>query len=576
VNNVVKWISLALLMSIAAASETRGATYSAASCAESDVANAVAKATNGDTVIIPSCPASSNVTWTTGLSYSVGITLIGQGAGNTVITDGTSKGDSNCQGTTPLISVNVASNVFLRISGFTINGKAPSFNCGESANHISISGSSHQFRVDGMVFNMFVTAIGVAGDSWGVIDHNTFNEPANAEPFFPVEVHHDSWQGVGNYGDNSWAQPDTLGQAGAVYIETNTFSWPNSAWFPVGCFDTEAGGRLVFRYNTGCPFVGMHGLDSSGRLRSGRQYEIYNNTFTAQPNPNANMYTGVFLRGGTGVIFNNTFNDNGSTPYITLIQVNNFRDTNDVYFPWGQNYGPGGCDGRGPWDTNTGATYVTGKYNGATATTEQMVDSTQNWSTNQWVGYSIVDTTTGWGSVIVSNTSTTITTQAAQQGAAHVWNNGDGYEILRAYPCADQVGRGAGAYISGSNQTPIALLNQASDPLYEWNNTHNGTTQAAIVSNNPQHVAPNRDFYTWTGSFDGATGVGTGTFALRPSTCTPNVAYWATDQNTLYQCSATNTWVAHYTPYTYPHPLTLGQSSGNPPAAPTNLTATIQ
>ncbi len=31
-----------------------------------------------------------------------------------------------------------------------------------------------------------------------------------------------------------------------------------------------------------------------------------------------------------------------------------------------------------------------------------------------------------------------------------------------------------------------------------------------------------------------------------------------------------------YTPYTYPHPLTLGQNSGSPPAPPTNLIAVVQ
>lgn len=98
------------------------------------------------------------------------------------------------------------------------------------------------------------------------------------------------------------------------------------------------------------------------------------------------------------------------------------------------------------------------------------------------------------------------------------------------------------------------------------------------------HYQLNRDIYRETASFTGATGVGVGTLAARPSTCTPTpeaadaghggVGYWATDQGSwnqsltnpygvqqngadgvFYRCSATNTWIVAYTPYTYPHPL---------------------
>jgi hypothetical protein len=584
-----KRLSLVFVLTVFAAVGHAQSTYTAASCNYSDV-NAVINgpthtAINGDTINIPSCP--SGVTWSSGLTISVGITLQGQGAGNTVINDATSKGNDNCAGTTSLILANLSSNVFLRITGMTITGQPAQYNCGESANHIQISGVSHQVRVDDITFNMFVTAVNLTGDTWGVVDHNTFNQPVSNPPAFPTEVHHDSWQGIGGYGDNSWAQVDTLGQAGAVYIEDNSYTWPNTAIFPVGCFDTEAGGRLVFRFNTGCSFVGMHGLDSSGRWRSGRQYEIYNNAFVAQTNPNGNMYTGVFLRGGTGMIFNNSFEDIAGSTYITLAQVNSYRDTGG-YAPWGPSYSAEACDGRGPFDTNKGTAYASGSASGSSSLDNLVANGSPGWGTNQWATntYSIVNTTQGWGSTINSNTSNAIVSTTAQQqaGVAHNWSSGDNFQILAATACMDQIGHGVGGYISGGNPSPVAAINQASDPLYEWLNSHNGTNQSAIVSNNPTHVQQNREFYDWTSSFTGASGVGTGTLANRPSACTTGVGYWATDQGDwnqsggggqgeLFVCTSTDAWSLYYTPYTYPHPLTQGGQQG--PQAPTGLAAVV-
>jgi len=158
---------------------------------------------------------------------------------------------------------------------------------------------------------------------------------------------------------------------------------------------------------------------------------------------------------------------------------------------------------------------------------------------------------------------------------------GDGNRAgLLGYPCKRQPGR-----------DPAGAL----QPMYVWMNRWSDTGGLITMGvENPwgasspsvaDHVKANRDYYnavsasaqtSATAPFNGSSGMGFGTVANRPTTCTTGteagggVGYYATDQSTLYRCSAANTWTVQYKPYAYPHPLTVGDTTTRP-APPTNV-----
>lgn len=151
---------------------------------------------------------------------------------------------------------------------------------------------------------------------------------------------------------------------------------------------------------------------------------------------------------------------------------------------------------------------------------------------------------------------------------------------------------------------------------YLWNNRGGSTGIGTImsVSNvNPcttctppeVKLVENRQFYrdiagvTFDGTLtSGKAGVGCGTLAARPATCTAGAGYWipnatldptaasctgdisswvgknnlyASQVNgntgTLYKCGSGNSWTNIYTPYLYPHPLRAGSDIAPPVAS---------
>jgi hypothetical protein len=194
-----------------------------------------------------------------------------------------------------------------------------------------------------------------------------------------------------------------------------------------------------------------------------------------------------------------------------------------------------------------------------------------------------------WGNTVTASSLNSIVknTNLRDSAAYTPWGQCDGsspydQNVASGYRCADQPGSGTSNAISG-NPAPAGFLGNILFPIYIYLNTLNGVeTDTASGSTNAAHVQANRDYYTFTSTFNGTSGAGSGPVASRPTTCTTGVAFWATDQgfwNTktpgvaagqLYTCTATNVWTLFYTPFTYPYP-----SSATGPLPPTSVKATV-
>jgi hypothetical protein len=590
---------------------TSGSTLIAASAAESDVSACVSLLSQSTpTIEVP----SGSATWTSTLSISLGslgngtYTIVGNGtpnsgssttgAGtvNTTLVDNYSSG--------PIISVTLTQGQTFRLSSFNV---APQSSTTALSSPVYIVGTCNSsgcpsIRVDNTAWSSVWNEAGNGTQSswmmrvdgvYGVVDHNTLSSTSVTL----ANIHYSSWLGVGQYGDNSWAQPDSLGTASALYFENNTLN--NTLQDCDETPGTTGGGcRIAVRYNNftvdgGSFAVYFHGTDSTDRVRGGRQAEVYNNTVectnTAQGCPSA-----ANLRSGVIYNFGNTYTTSSGSWFNNLIELDEYR-TWSGFPPWGY------CAGQGPYDANDGTTYATGTISSVSTAggTLTITDTSQSWSANQWVNngdpYSIVDTTLGVVAVTAAGfeiTSSTSNSVAAASYSQDYYNGpptfspGDTYEILRSSVCIDQPSRSGGTYISGSTPTPTGNVAQSLDPSYEWNdNTSGASVYHGTYGSDTGKIIANRDYYTGatgiqasaTSPFNGTSGTGWGTLANRPATCTVGVGYAEYNDGSFVQldkCTASNSWTSGvYKAFTYPHPLESG-TVPVAPAPPTALAAT--
>lgn len=303
---MIRHVVLACSMGVLAATAIPAATSTAASCSASNVQSAINAASAGDTVNIPagSCswPANS-------VTLSKAITLNGAGQGSTTI---------DVSAGNPTFTINKQSTGVVRITNITFTAE----NNYNLPNPILIEGAwlgtqpvifqNDTFTVNNVRMIDSFSAGGV------IFSHITFN--GQWDDFF-LTVKDGS-------NTNSWTTADTMGSKDTtgtenIYVEDSTFNGGDN-----GVFDCDDNCRIVVRHNTFSESGGFnsHGEDSS--TWGMRHFEIYNNSFLfpdktcASGNTslsNINQY--IWLRGATGVIYNNNFDSLSSECWGTKSEI---------------------------------------------------------------------------------------------------------------------------------------------------------------------------------------------------------------------------------------------------------------
>jgi len=315
-------------------------------------------AAGGGTVYVPAGNFSFDfptpTSWSVGVTVYGGVNVIGAGINNTIL-----RMTHNPTNVNPVMFYLDGSNGKpIRISGITFKGYVVDTE-DWSLEGIEVD-SVKDFRIDHSRFEDFSSrGVGVGAHSRGVIDHCEFDNPYKDNP----NVEHTWGYGIIVWGDYTWESDiNTIlgkydGLDEVTYIEDCTFRRTRHA------IAANAGAHYVARHNYFTEMImSYYGsyIDAHGGTPSAvgtRCVEIYDNIIEDSPTDNRSIsdpaYWGQYLglgigiRGGGGVIFNNTIKycRNGirlysdfayeqTKPKAIWIWNNNFINVSNPFEAW--------------------------------------------------------------------------------------------------------------------------------------------------------------------------------------------------------------------------------------------------
>lgn len=551
---------------------TKNGTIYTTDGSRSDVQSAIDDSTAGDTINIP----AGSFSWGTGGTYlqmTKAVTVAGAGPASTTIT----------------ITEDAAPgfNGVLRFFAAATFKNVKIVNPSTSLVIFQMGSGSEGWRITNVTSVPNATSAGsnyfaYVNRTYGVIDNCDITAFYGNDELVFSRGHSDAWQQPANYGGTD-----------AIYIESCTFRGPGYV------NDANGDAKVVVRFCTivNDMKVDGHGLASNGSpgitTRGVRSMEVYNNHWTTLTGTGS--WTAVELRGGTGMVFNNTVDRSpgaGSfflTDYGYLGQFGGFFST----YQTPSNYPIEDQVGTGQ-DTTINATALT-QYRYAFIKVAGTTSFTAIGAANNSVGTAFIATGAGtgsgtasyapasepmylWGNQKNSSTQENITNVNTTTDTLTVTAHG----IPTATPCTfawtNPIGGlslGVTYYVRAVDANTLTVFPTANDATNNTNKidlTSTGflpkitpssiilvpyprnlktvdsgaitlyrsqTGDGAATFNEQDIIKKNRDFFATSGfdgtyTFDGSQGVGVGTKA-QMNAITPSLAgvgFWVTDEGT--------------------------------------------